>query len=105
MAKHAGIPWDFIFSSDMHKAYKRNPFVYRNAIKLLDMEPNEILMVAAHNDDLEAARSEGMRTAYINRPDEYGMDQKDNFSATSDWDIITDSVEGLANALNCQSIK
>ena len=101
MAKNAGIPWDFIFSSDMHRAYKRNPAVYQNAIRLLNMAPNEIMMVAAHNDDLEAARHEGMRTAYINRPTEYGIDQKVDFAATSDWNIITDTVEGVADALDC----
>ena len=54
IAKRAGIPWDFIFSSDMHRAFKRNPAVYQNAIRLLGMAPDEIMMTAAHNDDLEA---------------------------------------------------
>lgn len=99
MAKRAGIPWDFVFSSDMHKAYKRDPHVYRNAVALLGMEPGEVMMGAAHNDDLEAAREQGLRTAYINRPTEYGVDQKKDFEATSDWDIIVDSVEGVADAM------
>ena len=85
----------------MHRAFKRNPVVYQNAIRLLGMAPNEIMMTAAHNDDLEAARKEGMRTAYINRPTEYGIDQKIDFKATSDWDIIADTVEGVADKLDC----
>ncbi len=101
MAKRAGIPWDFVFSSDMHKAYKRDPKVYQNAIALLGYAPHEVMMGAAHNDDLEAAREQGMRTAYINRPTEYGVDQVKDFDATSDWDIIADSVEGVAQALGC----
>lgn len=101
MAKRAGIPWDFVFSSDMHKAYKRDPKVYQNAIALLGFEPHEVMMGAAHNDDLEAAREQGMRTAYINRPTEYGVDQTKDFEATSDWDIIADSVEGVADAMEC----
>ncbi len=101
MAKRAGIPWDFVFSSDMHKAYKRDPKVYQNAIALLGFEPHEVMMGAAHNDDLEAAREQGMRTAYINRPTEYGIDQTKDFEATSDWDIIADSVEGVADAMEC----
>jgi 2-haloacid dehalogenase len=101
MAKRAGIPWDFVFSSDMHKAYKRDPRVYQNAIALLGMDPHEVMMGAAHNDDLEAARAQGMRTAYINRPTEYGVDQSKDFEATSDWDIITDSAEGVADAMGC----
>ena len=104
IAKRAGIPWDFIFASDMHRAFKRNPAVYQNAIRLLGMAPDEIMMTAAHNDDLEAARKEGMRTAYINRPTEYGIDQTVDFKATSDWDIITDTVEGVADELDCPII-
>ncbi len=101
MAKRAGIPWDFVFSSDMHKAYKRDPKVYQNAISLLGYQPHDVMMGAAHNEDLEAAREQGMRTAYINRPTEYGVDQSVDFEATSDWDIITDSVEGVADAMGC----
>ena len=101
MAKRAGIPWDFVFSSDMHKAYKRDPKVYQNAIALLGLEPGEVMMGAAHNDDLEAARAQGMRTAYINRPTEYGADQSKDFEAASDWDIITDHVGGIADVMGC----
>jgi 2-haloacid dehalogenase len=68
------------------------------------MAPDEIMMTAAHNDDLGAARKEGMRTAYINRPTEYGIDQKADFKAASDWDIIADTVEGVADELDCPKI-
>jgi len=101
MAKRAGLPWDFVFSSDMPKAYKRDPKVYRNAVELLGIEPHELMLGAAHNDDLEAARTEGLRTGYINRPYEYGVDQVKDFDADSDWDIIADSVEDMANKLGC----
>lgn len=101
MAKRAGIPWDFIFSSDMHRAYKRDPKVYDNAVALLGVEPGELMLGAAHNDDLAAARKQGLRTAYINRPYEYGVDQKKDFEADSDWDVICDTVEELATAMGC----
>ena len=101
MAKRNSLPWDFILSSDMHRAFKRSPVVYQNAIRLLHIKPEEIMMTAAHNDDLEAARKEGMRTAYINRPTEYGIDQKADFAATSDWDFIATSLENLADQLDC----
>ena len=104
MAKRAGLPWDFILSSDMHRAYKRDPAVYKSAIRLLNLEPEQVMMVAAHNDDLEAARREGMRTAYINRPTEYGIDQSDDIAATSNWTFVADSVEDLANQLDCPPI-
>ncbi|MEM7745353.1 MAG: haloacid dehalogenase type II [Pseudomonadota bacterium] len=101
MAKRAGIPWDLIMSSDVTKAYKRHPNAYLNACSAMGLETHEVMMCAAHNDDLEAAASHGMRTAYVNRPYEYGPDQKADFEATGPWDIVTDRIEGIADALAC----
>lgn len=99
MAKRAGIPWDVIASSDATHAYKPQPEAYLNACSALGMQPGQVMMCAAHNDDLDAARAQGMRTAYINRPDEYGPEQSRDFGATDKWDIITDHVGGIADAL------
>jgi 2-haloacid dehalogenase len=99
MAKRAAIPWDLIFSSDLTRAYKRDPRAYQAAIAALGMAPGEVMLCAAHNDDLAAAAGQGMRTAYINRPYEYGADQTKDFEATSDWDIVTDHIGGIADAL------
>ncbi|MHA1530296.1 MAG: haloacid dehalogenase type II [Alphaproteobacteria bacterium] len=99
MAKRAGIPWDLILSSDVTRAYKRDPRAYQAAIAALGMEPGEVMLCAAHNDDLAAAREQGMRTAYINRPTEYGPDQTRDFETDSDWDIVTDHIGGIADAL------
>lgn len=101
MAKRAGIPWDLIMSSDVTRAYKRHPDAYLNACAGLGLETGQVMMCAAHNDDLEAAQSHGMMTAYINRPYEYGPDQKVDFEATGDWDIVTDNIGGIADALGC----
>jgi len=99
MAKRAGIPWDFVFASDTFKAFKPQPETYLGAIELLGLEAGEVMMAAAHNDDLEHARSHGMATAYINRPYEYGEDQTRDFQADSDWDIIGETVEDVARAM------
>ncbi len=101
MAKRAGIPWDLIMSSDVTKAYKRHPNAYLNACSAMGLETREVMMCAAHNDDLEAAASHGMRTAYVNRPYEYGPDQTKDFEADGPWDIVTDRIEGIADALGC----
>lgn len=101
MAKRAGIPWDLIMSSDVTKAYKRHPNAYLNACSAMGLQTSEVMMCAAHNDDLEAAQSHGMRTAYINRPYEYGADQTKDVEATGAWDIVTDRIEGVADALGC----
>jgi 2-haloacid dehalogenase len=99
MAKRAGIPWDLILSSDVTRAYKRDPLAYQRACAGLGLRPHEVMMCAAHNDDLEAAREQGMRTAYINRPYEYGADQSKDFEATSNWDVVTDHIGGIADVL------
>ena len=101
MAKRAGIPWDVIMSSDVTRAYKRQAQAYLGACAALGLETQEVMMCAAHNDDLEAAQSHGMQTAYINRPYEYGPDQKVDFDATGNWDIVTDHIGGIADALGC----
>lgn len=101
MAKRAGIPWDFIMSSSIVRAYKRHPDAYLNCCRALELDPRQVMMCAAHNDDLESSQSHGMRTAYINRPYEYGPDQTRDFEATGDFDIVTDEIGGIADALGC----
>ncbi|MCZ6675720.1 MAG: haloacid dehalogenase type II, partial [Candidatus Poribacteria bacterium] len=52
MAKHAGLPWDCILSSELAKHYKPDPEVYQTAADLLGLSPNQVMMVAAHPGDL-----------------------------------------------------
>ena len=75
MAKRAGLPWDAVFSAELFAHYKPDPEVYDGAVRLLGLAPQDVLMVAAHVDDLEAARSRGLRTAYVHRPSEGGPAQ------------------------------
>ena len=72
LARSAALPWDCIITAENAKRYQPAPEVYRTAIELLGYQPGEIMMVAAHNYDLAAARSHGMRTAFVPRPTEYG---------------------------------
>jgi len=99
MAKHAGLPWDCIISADNFHHYKPDPEIYLGAIELLGGDANRIMLAAAHNYDLKHARRHGMKTAFIARPTEYGPDQDNDLSASQDWDIITDSINGIAEAL------
>lgn len=72
MAKRAGLPWDCILSAEVFRAYKPDPAVYRGAAKVFDVPPEQVMLVAAHQDDLAAARACGLATAYIERPLEFG---------------------------------
>jgi 2-haloacid dehalogenase len=99
LARSAGLPWDCILTAENAKRYKPAPEVYRTAIELLGLRPGEVMMVAAHNYDLAAARSHGMRTAFVPRPTEYGPGQTTDLVPESDWDVVAKDVEDLARAL------
>jgi 2-haloacid dehalogenase len=72
MAKQAGLPWDCILSAENFHKYKPHPGVYLGVAKTFDIDPHEVLMVATHLDDLAAAASCGLQTAYVERPLELG---------------------------------
>jgi 2-haloacid dehalogenase len=99
LARSAGLPWDCVLTAENAKRYKPAPEVYRTAIELLGFRPGEVMMVAAHNYDLAAARSHGMRTAFVPRPTEYGPGQTTDLVPESDWDVVAKDVEDLARAL------
>ena len=71
-ARRNGIGWDAVIPCEMLRVYKTRPEAYRLAAKYLAVSPGNILMVACHNFDLDAARGEGYRTAFVRRPDEWG---------------------------------
>ena len=99
VARHAALPWDAILGAEPTRHYKPDPVAYLGSAAMLVLEPAECLMVAAHNDDLDAARALGFRTAYTNRPTEYGERQSKDTGATSDWDIVCEGFGELADRL------
>jgi 2-haloacid dehalogenase len=72
MAKRAGLPWDCVLSAEVFRAYKPDPRTYLGVAEVFDVSPAEVMLVAAHQDDLTAARACGLQTAYIERPLEFG---------------------------------
>lgn len=99
MAKHAGLPWDVILGAEVAGHYKPLPQAYLEAVRLLDLTPERCMMVAAHNDDLSAARGCGLATAFVCRPLEHGPNQTTDLEAAADWDLVIDSFNELAQAL------
>jgi len=99
MAKHSGLPWDVVLSSELAKHYKTDKEVYLTAASLLDLKPEEIMMCAAHRDDLLAARALGLKTAYISRPLEFGPDRKNDATDDMPFDIIASDIAELAQQL------
>jgi 2-haloacid dehalogenase len=99
MAKAAGIPWDMVCSTELFGHYKPDPETYLGAARILGLAPAEVMMAAAHNNDLHAARACGLRTAFFPRPTEYGPRQVRDLAADSDWDIIAADIEDMAAQL------
>lgn len=99
MARHAGLPWDCVLSSELAGHYKRDPEVYHMAANLLSLKPSQILMVAAHQDDLQAAHREGMRTAFVKRPLEFGPTATPDLSIDPCFDLVAEDFLDLARQL------
>jgi 2-haloacid dehalogenase len=99
MAKHAGLPWDMIFGADLFGHYKPDPETYLGVAKMLDLEPGQVMMAAAHNGDLGNARKCGLMTAFFPRPNEYGPRQERDYAAEQEWDIVAKDIEDLAAQL------
>ena len=99
MAKHAALPWDCVLGAELVRHYKPDPEVYRSAAELLALNPGEVVMVAAHVRDLRAAKAEGLRTAFVVRPDEFGPDGNPDLAPDESVDISAESFEDLASQL------
>lgn len=99
MAKRAGLPWDCILSAEIFKAYKPDPDTYLGVARTFDLKPEQVMMVAAHHEDLEAARKCGLRTAYIERPLEFGADNIKDVSAKPENDFHASSFIDLDEQL------
>ena len=99
MARRAGLPWDAILGAEVAQAYKPQPEAYLATARLLDLEPAQCLMVAAHHYDLVAARSCGFRTAYVDRPREFGPRQKEGLPDDHGHDIVAADFRELADRL------
>ena len=101
MAKAADLPWDVVLGAEIVQTYKPRPEAYERACEALGLDPQNCMMVAAHNDDLLAARNTGMKTAFVCRPTEYGPQQTTDLTAATDWDICANSFLELADQLGC----
>lgn len=74
LARHGDLPWHGVLSAEVFRAYKPDPRTYRGMAELFGLPPQAVMLVAAHEDDLAAARACGLQTAYIERPHEFGAD-------------------------------
>ena len=96
MAKNAGLPWDLILSAELAKHYKPDREAYLTAVELLGLKPEEVMMTAAHSGDLKAAKSFGLRTGFIYRPNERGAGGKADRAKAGEFDIVSSDMVDLA---------
>ena len=99
MAKNAGLPWDLILSAELAKHYKPDRESYLTAVDLLGLKPAEVMMVAAHLGDLNAARGFGLRTGFIHRLNEYGPTRQADTASPGQFDVVSKDMLDLASQL------
>src|SRR5262245_42685330 len=99
LARHSGLPWDCILGAELVRHYKPDREVYQSAAELLDLERGEVMMVAAHLNDLRAAKAQGLKTAFVPRPMEYGPAGKPDLAPNDAVDVTAKDFVQLASTL------
>ena len=99
LAKHAALPWDVILGAELVRHYKPDREVYQSAADILDLQPREVMMVAAHLGDLRAAKGVGLKTAFVTRPFEFGPNGKPDLEADASVDVSATDFIDLARQL------
>jgi len=103
LAKHADLPWDAIFSTEMFQTFKPDPKAYTDVPKYLSLRPSQCAMVAAHTWDLDAAAKCGFRTIYVRRSTEETDKVQERIKSKAeggDYDLVVDSLLELAAQLS-----
>jgi 2-haloacid dehalogenase len=101
MAKRAGLPWDCVLSAEVFRAYKPDPATYLGVAHTFDLAPEQVMLVAAHQDDLAAARACGLQTAHIERALEFGLGQPKDVSPDPANTVHARDLVALAEQLGC----
>jgi 2-haloacid dehalogenase len=99
MAKFAGLPWDCVLGADLFQHYKPDPETYLGAVAILGLQPSQVMMTAAHTNDLEAARKLGLRTAYVHRSHESGPGRERPHPGQGDFDVVAEDFRDMATKL------
>ncbi len=99
ISRRAPFHWDAVISCEFFDYYKLHPSAYQDGVRLLQLAPHEVMMVAAHNMDLGAAHEQGLRTAFIRRPVEWGEGTTPEQDLDDTIDIVADDLEDLADQL------
>ncbi len=100
-SRHVGVSWDLVISCEMIGIYKTDRRAYETAAHWMDCRNQQVLLVTCHNNDLRAAHSYGLPTAFVNRPDEWGDEVSPDAEADPAANIVCDGFDDLADQLGC----
>ena len=67
LVRTSSLRFDMLFSSELLGCYKPASESYHKVLKLLKLQSEECVMVAAHASDLRGAKAVGMKTVYVRR--------------------------------------
>ena len=99
LLRHGKLPFDSVLGAEIAKQYKPHPQAYLTTVSILQLDPSQVLMVAAHNSDLRGASKAGLRTAYVIRPTQFGPGQSTDLAPEGDWDVVANDFLDLAEKL------
>ena len=99
MARQAGLPWDCILSTELVRHYKPDPETYLMPGEFFDLPPAQVMMVAAHEGDLQSAQKLGLKTAYVHRPLEFGPSRQPTMPPAGRFDFTARDFRELASEL------
>jgi 2-haloacid dehalogenase len=99
VSRRNAIAWDAVISCEMIGVYKPHPEAYATAARWIALPPAQILMVACHNFDLNAAHKAGFRTAFVRRPDEWGPEGPPDPKPNMAYDFVEDGFDALARSV------
>ncbi len=100
VSRRNGITWDAVISCEMIGVYKPHAEAYATAARWMGLEPEQILMVACHNFDLNAAHLAGFRTAFVRRPAEWGPAGPPDPNPNMDYDFVVDGFHEIETAVS-----
>jgi 2-haloacid dehalogenase len=96
LAKYGSLHFDIIFSGETFLSFKPNPAMYLGAARLLKLKPEEVCMVAAHDRDLQFAKKNGLKTAFVYRSGE-GHAENEISSSLPHIDVIVEDLKELSS--------
>ncbi len=100
LVRHGDLTFDCLLSAEVFRKYKPDPDTYLGVASTFDVSPSQVMLVAAHHNDLAAARDCGLMTAYIERPQEYGPQAIKDVSPKPDNDFHARDLLNLEGQLS-----